>query len=165
MLRLILDFLEHVKIGLSAISGSVPILIKPFGHCPWSWPYMSLCMTCLWSGARPSSIKNSTKINSFCNQTFDTSFWMYLWQFPSKIVPKPRLHFFTNLYQGTKTRPSDQTWLSQNPTKINSFCNQTFHTSFCIHLWHFPTKIAQKPWLHFFTNFATKAKSQSTQLG
>jgi len=33
MLRLILNFLEHVKIGFSAISGSVPILIKPLGHC------------------------------------------------------------------------------------------------------------------------------------
>jgi len=158
--------------------------------------------------------QNPTKINYFCNQTFDTSFWMHLWQFPTKIDPKPRLHFFTNFatkaqklgkrqnlakpkpnqdqfffqpnfwhlildafvtiphqdysktttsllyqfcYQGTKTRPSNQTWLSQNPTKINSFCNQTFDTSFWMHLWQFPTKIAPKPRLHFFTNFATKA--------
>jgi len=27
-----------------------------------------------------------------------------------------------------------------------------------MHLWQFRTKIAQKPWLHFFTNFATKAQ-------
>jgi len=27
-----------------------------------------------------------------------------------------------------------RTWLSQNPTKINSFCNETFHTSFLMHL-------------------------------
>ena len=27
-----------------------------------------------------------------------------------------------------------------------------------MHLWEFPTKIAKKPWLHFFTNFATKAQ-------
>jgi len=27
-----------------------------------------------------------------------------------------------------------------------------------MHLWQFPTKIAQKPYLHLFTNFATKAK-------
>jgi len=26
------------------------------------------------------------------------------------------------------------TWLSQKPRKINCFCNQSFHTSFCIHL-------------------------------
>jgi len=142
---------------------------------------------------------NPTKINSFCNQTFDTSFWMHLWQFPTKIAPKPRLHFFTNfstkvqkLGQATylgkaKTqirsiplatklftphfgyicdnspqrllknhdftfspivlprhkKPIHPTWLNQNPTKINSFCNQTFHTSICIHLWHFPTKISK----------------------
>ena len=61
-------------------------------------------------------------------------------------------------YQDTKSRPSDQIWLSQNPTKINFFGNQTFHTSFCIHLWQFPTTIAQKPWLHLFTHVATKAK-------
>ena len=48
-------------------------------------------------------------------------------------------------YQGIKN-PSHRTCLSQNPTKINySFCNQTFHTSFFMHLWQFPTKIAQKP--------------------
>ena len=141
--------------------------------------------------------QNPTKINSFCNQTFDTSFWMHLWEFPTKIAKKPWLHFFTNFAtQAQKPNPpnlakpkpnQDQfffatklftphfayicdnspprlfknhdftfstillpkhkklvhpTWLSQNPTKINSFCNQTFHTSFCIHLWHFPTKIA-----------------------
>ena len=40
-------------------------------------------------------------------------------------------HQFCN--QDTKTRPSDQTWLSKNTTKINSFCNQSFDTSFrCI---------------------------------
>ena len=36
-------------------------------------------------------------------------------------------------YQGKK-KPSHRTWLCQNPTKINSFCNQTFHTSFFMHL-------------------------------
>ena len=61
-------------------------------------------------------------------------------------------------YQCTKTKPSDQTWLSENQTKINSFCNQSFDTSFWMHLWDFPTKIAQKPWLHCFTNLATKAQ-------
>jgi len=35
-----------------------------------------------------------------------------------------------------------------------------------MHLLQFPTKIAQKPELHLFTNFATMAKkSQSTELG
>jgi len=148
--------------------------------------------------------QNPTKINSFRNQTLDTSFWMYLWQFPTKIAPKQQLHFFTNfatkaqkanppnlakpkpnqdqfllqlnhftphfayicdtspprllknhdftfspILQGRHKNPIHPTWLSQNPTKINSFCNQTFHTSFCIHLWHFTTKISQKPWLTF----------------
>ena len=157
--------------------------------------------------------QNPTKINSFCNQTFHTSFWMHLWQFPTKIAPKPWLYFFSNvatkaqkLLQATKLgkaktqlrsipfatklfdtsfwmhlgefptkivknhdftfspsllpshqKPIQPTWLSKNSTKINSFCNQTFNTTFCIHLWQFPTKIAQTPWLHFFTNFATKA--------
>jgi len=55
-------------------------------------------------------------------------------------------------------KPIHLTLQSQNPTKINSFCNQTFHTSFFLHLWLFPTKIAQNPSLHLFTNFATKAK-------
>ena len=27
-----------------------------------------------------------------------------------------------------------------------------------MHFWQFPTKIAQKPYFHLFTNFATKAK-------
>ena len=215
---------------------------------------------------------NPTKINSFRNQTFHTSFWMNLWHFPTKIAKKPWLHLFTNFstkaqkvnppnlakpkrnqdqfilqpnfltshfecicdnspprllqnnyftfwwillqwhrnlakrpnmakpkpnqdqfllqpnfwhlildafvtiphqdcsktmtshfhqfcYQDTKIRPSDETWLSENPTKINSFCNQSFQTSFWMHLWQFPTKIAQKPWLHFFTNFATKTQN------
>jgi len=156
--------------------------------------------------------RNPTKINSFSKQTFDTSFWMHLLQFPTKIAHKPWLHFFTNFATKaqikstklgqTKTQPRSipfatnrftpyfayicntspprllknydftfspilllmhkkqihPTWLSQNPTKINSFCKQTFHTSLCIHLWHFPTKIAKKPWLQFFTNFATKAQ-------
>ena len=38
-----------------------------------------------------------------------------------------------------------RTWLSQNLTQINSFCNQTFHTSFFMHFWQFATKIAYKP--------------------
>ena len=36
-----------------------------------------------------------------------------------------------------------------------------------MHLWKFPTRIAQKPRLHFFTNFFTKAQKlgQATKLG
>jgi len=56
MLRLILDLLEHVEVNFSAISGSVPIFIKPLSHCPCSWPNMSLCLALLWSGAWPSSM-------------------------------------------------------------------------------------------------------------
>ena len=82
---------------------------------------------------------------------------MHLWQFRTKIAQKPWLHFFTNF--ATKTQKANPPNLAKRkPKKINSFCKQTFHTSFCIHLWQFPTKIAEKPWLHFFTNFATKAQ-------
>jgi len=42
----------------------------------------------------------------------------------------PLIHQFS--YQGKK-KPIHRTWLSQNPTKINSFCNQTFDTSFFMH--------------------------------
>ena len=31
-------------------------------------------------------------------------------------------------------KPIHRTWLRQNPTKINSFCSQTFHTSFFMHM-------------------------------
>jgi len=80
--------------------------------------------------------QNPTKIYSFCNQTFHTSFCIHLWQFPTKIAQKPLLHLFTNF--ATKAQKANpRTWLSQNPTNINSFCNQTFHTSFCIQLWQF----------------------------
>jgi len=65
---------------------------------------------------------------------------------------------FSPILLPSHKKPIHPTWLRHNPTKINSFCNQTFHTSFCIHFWHFPTKIAQKLWLHFFSNFATKAQ-------
>ena len=110
--------------------------------------------------------QNPTKINSFCNQTFHTSFCIHLWHFSTKIAQKPWLHLFTNL--STKAQnPIHPTWPSQNRIKIYSFCNQTFHTSFWMHLWQFPTKIAQKPWLHFFTNFAstTQKLGQATKLG
>ena len=63
---------------------------------------------------------------------------------------------FSSILLPRHKMPIHPTWLRKNPTKINSFCNQTFHTSFCIYFWQFPTKIAQKSWLHFFTNFATK---------
>ena len=44
-----------------------------------------------------------------------------------------------------QNNPIHRTWLSQNPTKMNSFCNQTFHTSFLMHLSQIPTMIAQNP--------------------
>ena len=56
MLRLILDLLENVKVSFSAISGSVPIFIKPLSHGPCSWANMSWCLALLWVGAWPSSI-------------------------------------------------------------------------------------------------------------
>jgi len=58
------------------------------------------------------------------------------------------------------------TWPTQNPTKINSFCNQTFHTSFCIHLWHFPHPDCTKTMTSLFHQLRyLGTKSQSTQLG
>ena len=87
--------------------------------------------------------QNPTKIKSFCNHTIHTSFFMHLWQFHTKIAQKPSIHLFTNLLPRQK-KSIHWTWLSQNPTKINSFCNHTFHTSFFMHLGQFPTKISQK---------------------
>ena len=102
--------------------------------------------------------QNPTKINSFCNKTFHTSFWMHFVTIPHQDFSKTTTSLFHQFcYQGTKTKPSDQTWLSQNPTKINSFFTQTFDTSFCMHLCQFPSKIAEKPRLHVFNNFTTKA--------
>jgi len=89
--------------------------------------------------------QNQTKINSFCNQTFHTSFFDAFVTIPHQECTKTvtsLIHEFC--YQGKK-RPIHRTWLSKNPNKINSFCKQTFHTSFFMHLWHFPTKIAQNP--------------------
>jgi len=44
------------------------------------------------------------------------------------------------------------------PNQDQFLFQQTFHTSILMHLWQFRTKIAQKPQLHLFNNFATKAK-------
>ena len=76
---------------------------------------------------------------------------------PSRLLKNHDCTFSPILLPRQK-KPIHPTWLSQNPTKINSFCNQTFDTSFWMHLLQFPTKIAQKSWLHFFPNFATKAQ-------
>ena len=51
----------------------------------------------------------------------------------------PRLHNNHNFTYAPILLPRQKktihrTWLSQNPTKINSICNQTFHTSFLMHL-------------------------------
>ena len=51
----------------------------------------------------------------------------------------PRLHknhnfTYSPILLPRQKKPIHRTWLSQNPTKINSFCNQTFHTSFFMHL-------------------------------
>ena len=47
----------------------------------------------------------------------------------------PRLHknhnfTYSPILLPMQKKPIHRTWLSQNPTKINSFFNQTFHTSF-----------------------------------
>ena len=110
--------------------------------------------------------QNPTQINSFCYQTFHSSFLIHLWQFPTKIAQKPitsLIHQFC--YQGKK-KPIHRTWLTQNPTKINSFSYQTFHSSFLMHLWQFPTKIARKPITSPIHQFCYQGKkSQSTELG
>ena len=101
--------------------------------------------------------QNPTKINSFCNQIFTPPFLCICGNSP------PRLHknhnfTYSPILLPREKKPIHRTLRIQNPTKINSFCNQTFHTSFFLPLWLFPTKIAQNPSLHLFTNFATKAK-------
>jgi len=61
------------------------------------------------------------------------------------ILHKSHNFTFAPILLPRQKKPIHRTWLSQNPTKINSFCNQTFHTSFFMHLWQLPTKIGQKP--------------------
>ena len=51
----------------------------------------------------------------------------------------PRLHknhnfTYSPILLPRQKKPIHRTWLSQNPNKINSFCNQTFHNSFLMHL-------------------------------
>jgi len=41
---------------------------------------------------------------------------------------------YSPIFLPSQEKPILRTWLSQNPTKINTFCNQTFHTSFFMHL-------------------------------
>ena len=101
--------------------------------------------------------QNPTRINSFCNQTFHTSFCIHLWNSPPRLL-KNRDFTFSLILLPRHKKPIHPTWLSQNPTKINSYCNQPFENSLWVHLGQFPTKIAQKPWLHLFTHFANKAK-------
>ena len=98
-----------------------------------------------------------TKINSFCNQTFTPHFAYICDNSPPRLL---KIHDFTlsPILLPRNKKPIHTTWLSQNPTNINSFCNQTFDIWFWMHLWPFLPKIAQKPWLHFFSNFATKAQ-------
>ena len=63
-------------------------------------------------------------------------------------------------------KPIHRTWLSQNPTKINSFCNQTFNTSFFMHLLQFPHQDCTKTISSLTHKFCYKGKkSQSTELG
>ena len=101
--------------------------------------------------------QNPTKINSFCNKTFHTSFGCICDNSPQWLLKNHDIIYSPILLIRNKN-PIHPTCLSQNPTKINSFCTQTFDTSFWMHLWQFPTKIAQKPWLHLLTNFASKAQ-------
>ena len=110
--------------------------------------------------------QNPTKINFFCNHTFDTSFWMHFENSTPRLLKNHDFTFSPILLPRHKM-PIHPTWLSQNPTNINSFCKQNFDTSFWGHLWQFATKISPKPRLHFFTNFATKAQklSQATKRG
>ena len=89
------------------------------------------------SGRRPGTGRYSI-------QTFDNAFWMHLCNSPPRLLKNHDFTFSPILLPMHK-KPIHPTWLSKNPTKINSFSNQTFHTSFCIHLRHFPTLIAQKP--------------------
>jgi len=59
ILRLKLGIFEHVEIGLSAISSSVPILFKLSSHDPSDWPNMTWWFAFSCSDAWPSSIKDN----------------------------------------------------------------------------------------------------------
>jgi len=61
--------------------------------------------------------------------TFDTSFYINLWQFPTKIARKPRLQFFTNF--ATKEQKANQSNLAKPTPNQDQFLLQpTFDTSF-----------------------------------
>ena len=108
---------------------------------------------------QPRSIPFATKL-------FTPHFGCICDNSPPRLLKTHDLNFSPILLPSHKM-PNHQIWLSPNTTKINSFYNQTFHTSFWMHLWQFRTKIAKKPRLHFFTNFATKAQKlgQAPKLG
>ena len=82
---------------------------------------------------------------------------MHLWQFPTKIALKPWLHLLTNF--ATKAKKANPPNLAKPKPNQDQFIWQP-------NFWHLifdafvtiPTKIAKKPWLHLFTNFATEAK-------
>jgi len=126
---------QKPKLYLSAIL--LPRQKKPI-HRTW------LCQT------QPRSIPFATKL-------ITPHFW-YICANSSLRLHKNYNSTYSPILLPRQRKPIHRTWLNQNQTKIISLSNQTFHTSFLIYLWQFPTKIAQKPKLHLFTKFATKAK-------
>jgi len=85
---------------------------------------------------------------------------------PTKIAQKPRLHFFTNF--ATKSQKDNPPNLAKPKPNQDQFLSQpNFSHLILVAFVTIPTKIAPKPRLHFFTNFATKAQKlgQSAKLG
>jgi len=83
---------------------------------------------------RTSLTQNPTKINSFRNQTFSHLMFDAFVTIPHQDCTKTITSLFHQFCYQSKKKLIHRTWLSQNPTKINSFCNQSFHTSFFMHL-------------------------------
>ena len=103
------------------------------------------------------SAKTQPRTIHFATKLFTPHFAYICDNSPPRLLKNDEFTF-SQIFLSRHGKPIHPTWLRQNPAKSNSFCNQTFDSSFWIHLLQFPSKIAQKPWLHLFTNFATKAK-------
>jgi len=77
--------------------------------------------------------KTQPRSTLFVTKLFTPHFAYICDSSPPRLLKNHDFTFLPILLPGHK-KSIHPTWLSQNPTKINSFCNLSFHISFCIHL-------------------------------
>ena len=92
--------------------------------------------------------QHPTKINSFCNQLLTRHFKCICDNSPPRLLENQDITFSPILLPRNK-KQIHQTWLSQHPIKINSFSNQTFHTSFWCICDNSPQRLLNNPDLNF----------------